>query len=284
MEALSVLILTHNEEKNIEKCILSLLPLTKNIFVVDSFSDDETVNICNKYGVTVAQNKWTTYADQLNWGLDNFDFNTPWLMRFDADEELTQGLVDGVKQFLKSPPEGITGVYVKRRVYFMGRWIKHGGYYPTWLLRVFKNGIGRCENLWMDEHIVLSEGETMKIHEDLIDKNNKDLTFWTDKHNKYSDREVLDIINKTENMQKTDLSASLGSGQASSRRWIKDKVYLKFPLFVRPFLYFIYRYFIKLGFLDGKEGLIFHFLQGFWYRFLVDAKYYEYKKNRSEDN
>ncbi|MCK5015838.1 MAG: glycosyltransferase family 2 protein [Candidatus Peribacteraceae bacterium] len=280
---LSVQILTHNEEKNIEKCIRSVLPLTNRIFVVDSGSTDKTVDVCEKYNVIVKYREWTNYAEQLNWGLDNFDFGTEWIMRLDADEELTPELVEAIKKFIDKPPKDVSGVYVKRRVYFMGRWIKHGGYYPTWLLRVFKNGIGRCENLWMDEHIVVSEGETIQIHEDLIDKNNKDLTFWTDKHNKYSDREVLDIINKMEKSQETDLSASLGDGQASSRRWIKDKVYLKFPLFVRPLLYFIYRYFIKLGFLDGKEGLIFHFLQGFWYRFLVDAKYFEYKKRQSEE-
>ena len=280
---ISVQILTHNEEKNIEKCILSILPLTDKIYVVDSGSTDKTVEICERYNVTVKSRKWTNYAEQLNWGLDNFDFKTTWIMRLDADEEITSDLVDALKDFINSPPANITGVYVKRRVYFMGRWIKHGGYYPTWLLRVFKKGIGRCENLWMDEHIVVSEGETMQIHQDIIDKNNKDLTFWTDKHNKYSDREVLDMINKAEKMEVSELAVSLNDGQASSRRWVKDKVYLNFPLFIRPLLYFVYRYFIKLGFLDGKEGLVFHFLQGFWYRFLVDAKYFEYKKNKSEN-
>jgi len=278
MNDISVQILTYNEEKNIEKCIKSVLPLTNRIFVVDSGSTDNTVAVCEKYGVTVKYRKWTNYAEQLNWGLDNFEFGTDWIMRLDADEELTDELVTALMQFLSEPPAAITGVYVKRRVYFMGRWIKHGGYYPTWLLRVFRNGIGRCENLWMDEHIVVSEGKNLMLHYDLIDKNNKDLTFWTDKHNKYSDREVLDIVNKIENMKNSELTVSLSDGQASLRRWMKDRIYLKFPLFLRPFLYFMYRYVFKLGFLDGKEGLIFHFLQGFWYRFLVDAKYYEYKK------
>jgi len=278
MSDISVQILTHNEEKNIEKCIRSVLPLTDKIFVVDSGSDDKTVEICESLGVKVVYRKWTNYADQLNWGLDNIGYDTTWIMRLDADEELMPELVLSIKKFINDPPDNVNGVYVRRRVYFMGKWIKHGGYYPTWLLRVFKNGIGRCENLWMDEHIVISEGETINIHQDLIDKNNKNLTFWTDKHNKYSDREVLDMINKDELSQQSGLAVSLSDGQASSRRWVKDKVYLNTPLFVRPLLYFIYRYFLRFGFLDGKEGLIFHFLQGFWYRFLVDAKYYEYKK------
>jgi glycosyltransferase involved in cell wall biosynthesis len=278
MDKLSVLILTHNEEKNIRKCLESILPLTKSIYIVDSGSDDKTVEIARSYGAEVASRKWTTYADQLNWGLDHFDFKTEWIMRMDADEEITEGLVKALHEFLASPPANISGVYVRRRVYFMGRWIRHGGYYPTWLLRVFRKGIGRCEALWMDEHMIVSKGETVKIHEDIIDYNNKDLTFWTDKHNKYASREVLDVLGKR-NPGGSDsvMAASLTQNQAHSRRWVKDNVYGRVPLFVRPFLYFIYRYFLRLGFLDGKEGLIFHFLQGFWYRFLVDAKLYEYE-------
>ena len=128
----------------------------------------------------------------------------------------------------------------------------------------------------MDEHIVVSEGETMFMKADIIDDNQKDLTFWTDKHNHYASREVLDIINKSQ-ISGDDSDMSL-HGQARLRRWVKDRVYGRMPLFVRPFIYFLYRYFIRLGFLDGREGLIFHFLQGFWYRFLVDAKVYEYRK------
>ncbi|MBI3441915.1 MAG: glycosyltransferase family 2 protein [Proteobacteria bacterium] len=281
MDKISVLILTHNEEKNIKKCLESILPLTKSVYIVDSGSDDKTVEVARGYGAEVAFHKWTTYADQLNWGLDNFDFKTDWIMRMDADEEITEGLVRALHEFLAAPPQDVSGVYVRRRVYFLGRWIRHGGYYPTWLLRVFRKGVGRCEALWMDEHIIVSSGRTVKIYEDIIDYNNKDLTFWTDKHNKYASREVLDVMAKRDRSESHDqLSPSLTQTQAHSRRWVKDNVYAKTPLFVRPFLYFIYRYFLRLGFLDGKEGLIFHFLQGFWYRFLVDAKIFEYTQQQ----
>lgn len=283
MSDLSILILTHNEEKNIQKCIKSILPLTDRIFVVDSNSNDKTVEICEQFGATVATHDWKTYADQFNWGLDSFDFQTGWIMRMDADEELTPELVISLREFLSDPPDYVTGVYVRRRVYFMGRWIKHGGYYPTWLLRVFRAGVGRCEALWMDEHIVLSEGKSINMAKDIIDKNNKDLTFWTDKHNKYASREVLDIVQNRHSSSNDDvLDSELTGSQASGKRWMKEKVYSRIPLFVRPFIYFIYRYVIRLGFLDGKEGLIFHLLQGFWYRFLVDAKLFEHyrKQNR----
>jgi glycosyltransferase involved in cell wall biosynthesis len=285
MDRVSVLILTHNEEKNIAKCIESILPLTQSIYVVDSGSDDGTVEICRRYGVHVTYRAWTTHADQFNWGLDHFDFGTEWVMRMDADEELTPELVAQLRAFFESAPGGVSGIYVRRRVYFMGRWIKHGGYYPTWLLRVFRRGAGRCEAVWMDEHIVLSSGTARKLYADIIDNNNKDLTFWTDKHNKYASREVLDVIAKrVRSGDGEKLTASLGESQAQARRWVKDRVYARVPLFVRPLLYFLYRYFLRLGFLDGKEGLIFHFLQGFWYRFLVDAKLFEYERLRRLNN
>lgn len=285
MTTLSVMILTHNEEKNIRKCIESILPLTNRILVVDSGSDDATTDICRGYGVEVGVRPWTTYADQFNWGLDQFQFDTEWVMRMDADEELTPELVRRLKMLLQDVSDDVSGFYVRRRVYFMGRWIRHGGYYPTWLLRVFRNGTGRCEALWMDEHIVLSSGRAVKVYADIIDKNNKDLTFWTDKHNSYSNREVKDILAKRGGSEHDGgrLTGVLSESQAQSRRWMKDNVYARTPLFVRPLLYFVYRYFIRLGFLDGKEGLIFHFLQAFWYRFLVDAKLYERELGRDAD-
>ena len=139
----------------------------------------------------------------------------------------------------------------------------------------------------MDEHIVVKSGAVIKINEDIIDKNNKDLTFWTDKHNKYATREMTDILNKqagqrAEELGDVSVGASLTGGQDSSRRWIKDNVYLRLPLFLRPLMYFLYRYVIRLGILDGREGLIFHFLQAFWYRFLVDAKVYEHRINQRQ--
>ena len=275
-----MLILAHNEERNIGKCVESLLPLTSKIFVVDSGSTDATLEICRAYGVRVAHRDWTTYADQFNWGLDHLPFHADWVMRMDADEELTPELRAALQEALDGPAADVNGFYVRRRVYFMDRWIRYGGYYPTWLLRVFRRGVGRCEALWMDEHIVLDHGRAVKLYADIIDRNNKDLTFWTDKHNKYASREVRDLVERRG--AEGRLAPSLGDSQAQSRRWVKEHVYGRAPLFVRPLLYFMYRYFIRAGFLDGKEGLIFHFLQGFWYRFLVDAKLYEYRRRRCE--
>jgi glycosyltransferase involved in cell wall biosynthesis len=278
MESLSVLILTANEERNIAKCLESIAPLGAKVYIVDSFSEDRTVEIARSMGATVLQNPWTCYADQFNWGLDHAGIDTDWVMRMDADEEIMPDLATAICDFLTAPPADVAGVYVRRRVYFMGRWIRHGGYYPTWLLRVFRRGVGRVEALWMDEHIVLDHGKTIEIKKDIIDKNNKDLAFWTDKHNRYSTCEVLDIVDSRRQAAAGVIEGELAGSQASARRWVKDKVYSRMPLFLRPLLYYFYRYFVRLGFLDGKEGLIFHFLQGFWYRFLVDAKLYEHRK------
>ncbi len=285
--SLSILILTANEEKNIGKCLASIAPLKANVHIVDSGSQDRTIEIAESMGATVTQRPWTTYADQFNWGLHNTHIDSQWVMRMDADEEITPELAKAINKFMLDPPADVAGIYIRRRVYFMGQWIRHGGYYPTWLLRIFRNGQGRCETLFMDEHIVVTGGRAMMMHEDIIDKNNKDLTFWTDKHNKYASREVKDILNKEINtLQGTTntetMEGSVTGRQDSNRRWLKDKLYLRAPLFVRPFLYFVYRYFLRLGFLDGTRGLIFHFLQAFWYRFLVDAKLYEHRLEQRE--
>jgi glycosyltransferase involved in cell wall biosynthesis len=275
---ISVVILTHNEELNLHTCLASLKPLKPEIFIVDSGSTDKTLEIAQKWGCHIFINPWTNYAEQLNWALKNLPFSHPWIMRLDADERLTPELIQELKETLPKTSENISGYQVKRRVFFMGRWMRHGGYYPTWLLRVWRTGIGTCEQRWMDEHIVLSEGKINNLKHDIIDENHKGLNFWIDKHNSYANREVRDMLF----MQSSDHDYLIEKGQlsqATQRRWVKQNLYGRSPLFMRSFLYFLMRYTIGLGFLDGIEGLIFHFLQGFWYRFLVDAKIYELRKN-----
>ena len=276
---LSVIILTKNEEANLLNCLNSLQKLNAEIFVVDSGSTDQTVEIAQKAGCQVFEHPFENQAKQLNWAIQNLPIATPWLMRLDADERLTPELAEELKLVLPQTSDDITGYQVKRRVFFMNRWIRHGGYYPTWLLRIWRTGLGTCEQRWMDEHIVLSQGKVANLQQDIIDENKKDLSFWIDKHNHYADREVKDLLNI--NVEQDDPLLKKGQlSQASQRRWIKKNFYGRSPLFLRAFLYFLMRYTIGLGFLDGKEGLIFHFLQGFWYRFLVDAKIYELRKKQ----
>ncbi len=275
LQDIAVIILTHNEEKHIERCLKSVLGFTDKIFIVDSGSTDQTVRIAESLGAKVIHNKWITYAVQFNVGIERNPFNTKWLMRMDADEYVMPELANEINQTLNVLAEDITGLYVKRRVMFMNQWIRRGGYYPIWLLRLWKNGKGICEELWMDEHIKLSEGRCVQLKNDIIDHNLNNLTWWTQKHNNYSIREAIDLLDIQYNFAETQrVEPRLFGSQEQRKRYLKIK-YASLPLFTRPFVYFCYRYFIKLGFLDGKKGLIWHFLQGFWYRFLVDAKLFE---------
>ncbi len=275
MNDVSVIILTHNEEKHIERCIQSLLHFTDKIFIVDSGSTDRTVALAESLGANVMHNPWVTYAVQFNFGINHTPFKTDWLMRMDADEYVTPELGQEIKETLAALNHDTTGIYVKRRVMFMNQWIKRGGYYPIWLLRLWRRDKGICEELWMDEHIKLSEGTTVQFKNDIVDHNLNNLTWWTQKHNNYAIREVIDLLDIKYNFTEANrvIPKLLGT-QDQRKRFLKLK-YASLPLFTRPFAYFLYRYFVKLGFLDGKKGLIWHFLQGLWYRFLVDAKIYE---------
>jgi glycosyltransferase involved in cell wall biosynthesis len=279
MQDLSVIILTLNEEKHIERCIKSLLAISDKIFIIDSGSTDNTVKIAENLGAIVLANPWVSYAFQYNFGIKNNPYNTKWLMRMDADEYILPELAAEINANLSLTPENIHGFYIKRRVIFMEKWIKHGGFYPYWLLRIWRNGSGYCEESWMDEHIRLEKGESAQMKNDLVDHNLNKLTWWIQKHNNYANREVIDLLNiKYDFNSKETVAPKLFGTQEQRIRWVKKR-YANFPLFTRPFIYFHYRYIFRLGFLDGYPGLMWHFLQGFWYRFLVDAKIYEVYKN-----
>jgi len=283
--SISVIILTFNEEKQIERCIKSAEKVSQDIFIVDSFSNDMTVEIANNLGAKVFSNRWVNYSRQFNWALANLPIKTKWIMRLDCDEYLTEELTQEINTLLPSLSEDITGIILKRRVYFMNSWVKHGGYYPINLLRIWQNGKGKCEERWMDEHIKIIEGKTIFFENDIVDDNVNNLTWWTNKHNNYATREAIDLLNIRYGFNKTEkINPSLNSTQDKKKRWVKERIYLRMPLFIRPFFYFIYRYLFKLGFLDGIPGLIWHFLQGFWYRFLVDAKIYDIKRRAKKEN
>ena len=285
MVDLTVVILKKNEEKNLRKCIESFRGLAKRFVIVDSGSTDGTEMLCGQLNEELQAvgsqldfyvHPWASYADQLNWGLDNTDITTEWSMRMDADEELLEDLAQEIDEKLGGLQKPVNGVILRRRTIFMGKWIKHGGRYPELLLRIFRTGEARCEMKIMDEHMILSEGIMVTFKHDLMDNNQKDLDWWTAKHNWYSNREVLDhqLSLGGDNLQEDGGS----SKQARIKRVVKNTGYYKLPKFFRAHLYFLYRYWIRLGFLDGTEGRIYHFLQAYWYRFLVDAKMYQCEK------
>ncbi|MEY4878535.1 MAG: hypothetical protein RJB62_3 [Pseudomonadota bacterium] len=267
MISLSVIILTKDEEANLPYALESLKPLGAKIYIVDSGSTDRTRAIAERHGCIVLANPFTTHAKQINWALDNLPIETEWVLRLDADEWLTPELVAELARKLPTLPPDITGLMLKRRVYFWGRWIRHGGYYPTWLLRVWRRGAARCEDRDMDEHMLITNGHIGDLEHDLVDENHKGLAFWIDKHNRYSDKEVTALRTGTVHTHATEVGASV-----ARKRKLKNGLYGRAPRFLRAFLYWAFRYVLQLGFLDGKAGFVFHFLQGFWYRLVVDAK------------
>lgn len=272
---LSVIILTYNEEQHIERCIASVRDIAAQIFVVDSFSTDRTRQIALSLGARVYENAWVNYSTQFNWALETIPLNTGWIFRLDADETVTPELKQELLARLPALPADVSGIYLKRRMVFLDRWIRHGAMYPIHMLRIWRRGDGFCEKRWMDEHIKLTAGRSESFAHDIVDHNLNNLGWWVSKHNGYASREAVDLLNLKYNLLQYDDVAPAFLGRAEQRkRWLKIR-YARLPLFVRPLLYFIYRYLFKLGFLDGKEGLIYHLLQGFWYRFLVDAKLYE---------
>ena len=268
MADLTTIILTYNEEKNIANAINSVLPISKRIVVIDSYSTDRTIEIVKSFGIEVYQNEWVNYSKQYQYGVNVANIDTQWVLRLDADERLTAKSAEEIEILCsENKNTEINGIIVRFTVTFMGKNLKYGGIYPFRKLLIYKNDKGYIEDRNMDEHIILTEGRSIELKNDSLHHDFKDLSAWIDKHNKYSSREVVDYfenINKLENGIKLNKSAKI-------KRFVKFKIYYKLPLGTRAHLYYIYRYYFKLGFLDGKEGKIFAFLQAYWYRFLVDA-------------
>lgn len=268
--SLTAIILTKNEEAHIERAISSALKVASRVVVVDSFSSDNTVDLAIRAGAEVYQNVWVSYAQQYNWALDNTSINTDWIMRLDADEYLDSTIVISLKS-LDRLPYDVTGIEINRPVCFRGTIIRYGAMNPVWLLRVWRRGLGRCETRWMDEHIILERGKIRKLGGSIVDYNLKDMTWWADKHNKYASREAADLILAKHKRYQVSSDFKLNR-QAAIKRWAKDSLYARSPLFVRAFIFSWYRIILRLGFLDGVNGLVFHTMQGLWYRLLVDAK------------
>lgn len=269
---LTVIILTFNEQRHIVRAINSVRNLAHRILVVDSGSTDDTVRLAQELGAEVLYNPWKNYANQFNWALEALPPDTQWILRLDADEIVSDELSQELRASLSSLNDDIDGAYVSRRMTFMGRTIRWGGVFPVRVLRLFRYGRGRCEVRWMDEHILL-QGECADFSGEILDDNRNSLSWWTDKHNAYSSREVVDLLNLEHGFMPHETVANLRNGrQAGVKRWLKEKVYARLPDGLRAFAYFLYRFVLRLGFLDGREGAKFHVLQGFWYRYLVDAK------------
>ena len=272
---ITTIILTYNEEKHIKRCIDHAKRTAKRIYVIDSFSIDKTCEIAEVCGAVVLQNKYANQAQQFQWALDNCKINTEWTMRLDADEYLSEELEKEMEERLLQLDKNVTGVYLRLGVIFMEHLLKHGYIKPVTILRLWRTGTAYMEQRWMDERCVLKVGEAVTFKHMFIDHNLNGLTFFTNKHNGYSNREVMVYFS-----QELGLS---GSDEKNALRNASKGKYYALPPFLRASLYFFIRYVCFLGFLDGKAGFIWATLQAYWYRFLIDSKLHEIKVRLGEN-
>jgi len=273
--SLTAVILACNERRHIGRAVACLEGLARRVVVVDSGSTDGTQDIARSMGAEVVTRRWVNHAEQLQWALDHCAIDTDWVLRLDADEIIRPDLAEWLRQQLPSLGSDVAGVSFDRRDYFLGRWIRHGGRFPLTLVRIWRAGQAKVEPRWMDEHMTIGTGRVVRAEGtfDHIDLN--DLTYFTAKHNGYATREAIDaLIRKYRLFAPASTQKDL-SRQARRKRWLKERVFNRMPLGLGPLGYFLQRYIFQLGFLDGRPGLIYHLLQGFWYRFLVDAKKHE---------
>jgi len=275
----TAIVLTFNEEKNLPACLESLAAWVENLYVVDSGSTDRTVEIARGAGAVVVEHPFENYGAQRNWAIDNLSIASPWTLHIDADERITLELRDSIIAALSRDPHEVDGFLVSRRTMFMGTWIKHGGHYPAWHLRLMRTGSGRCEDRLYDQHFYV-QGAVQKLQGDLIDTLTPDVATFIARHVRWATLEAAEHDTPPDATGR--IRGQLGTDNAiEQRRWLRDW-YGRWPLFVRPMAYFVYRYIVRLGFLDGRAGLVFHVLQGLWFRFLVDALILERRLRRKD--
>ena len=265
----TVILLSFNSEDTLGATLTSARQVSDEIFVVDSYSKDGTAELARSLGATVVQHAFEHYGAQRNWAIDNLPISQPWQLHLDADEWMDEQLVAAI-QALPDEPEH-AGYFLPRYLRFLGRVLRHGGMSPTWHLRLFRTGVGRCEDRKYDQHFLLRSGTTGQLPGRMIDDIRMPLTEWIARHNRWADGEVAELDAKETSGR---LQPDAHGNPAQRKRFLRQK-YNRMPLFIRPFALFVYRYFFRLGFLDGTEGLIFWVLQTFWFRFLVDAKIWE---------
>lgn len=280
---LTAIVLTYNEELHIARCLRSIRGLCDRIVVVDSNSTDATRTIAEELGAEVLRRPWPNkYAEQFNWGIDQADARTPWMLRIDADEYLTPELQSELSVALANAPEETTGFILPRLVKFQNRPIRWGGFYPQLLLRVWRTGAGRCEERMMDEHMVVQPGNTIRLKENIVDHNLNDIFWWTSKHNGYARREAADLIATRHRLLDAGNATGTLDKNSSVKRWVKVKIYSRLPGGLRAGMYFFYRFFLRAGFLDHPRVWVFHFLQAAWYRTLVDINVREFEDSVGE--
>ncbi len=266
----AVVILTRNEEANIAQALDSVSGWARQIFIVDSFSTDRTLDIAKAYQCEIVQHAFHNYAKQRNFAINGLAIESDWIFFLDADEWLTGELKKEISTVIGSNPVE-NGFYIKWRFIFMGRWIRRG-YYPTWILRLFRKGTARCEERGVNEHLIV-DGAVGRLNNDFIHEDRKSISEWIAKHNNYAGMEARELFKGS--CRSGEIDARFFGTQAERKRWLRNHVWNHMPPLVRPFLFFTYRYVFRGGFLDGRAALIYHFLQALWFPLIIDVKYLE---------
>jgi glycosyltransferase involved in cell wall biosynthesis len=276
---ISIIVLTFNAETTIGATLASAAAISDDIHVVDSYSTDRTLDIARAHGARIVQRPFENYGAQRNWAIDTLVLKHAWQLHLDADERISPELATELRGlFAAGPPGEIAGYYIPRLVHFHQRPLRHGGMYPIYHLRLFRNGRGRCESRRYDQHFYI-DGASAKLAAPMIDDIRLSLGEWTARHNRWADAEVDEILAPGGG----DVIQGGRGGDPVAEKRAQREWYYRRPMFLRAFLLFLYRYIWKRGFLDGKEGLIFYVLQTFWFRFLIDAKLHERRKAMAKD-
>ena len=279
----SFLMLTLNEEINLPNSLSLLSGWVDDIVIVDSFSTDRTLEVAAKYDARVFQNKFPGHARQWLWGMQNTGLKYDWVFMFDPDQRMTPELKLELEElFRRGVPADVNGFYVNRRSLFRGKWIRHGGFYPKYMLKLV-----RRSQVWFDEHEfdyrAYVPERTLKLRHDIIEENLKEekIWFWVEKHNGFAIKQAQEEMFRAVHPESWKTTPRFFGNTDQRILWLKIRFY-RLPLFVRPFLYFFYRYFLRLGFLDGGMGFLYHFLQAFWYRIIVDMNLHELRRKAKD--
>jgi glycosyltransferase involved in cell wall biosynthesis len=280
----SFIILTYNEEVHLDRLLRSISGLDAQIFILDSGSTDKTVFVAEQFGAMFLEHPFENHPRQWDHALKYFPVKTPWVICLDADQEVSPELKNRLLSFDDRDYPDVNGIYFNRKNYFKGRWIKHGGYYPFYLLKMFRYGTGYSDiNENMDHRfIVPGKPEVWKdgiIKEENLKENQ--ISFWIDKHNRYSDLVAQEEVERMMQLRTQTIQPRFWGSPDERTAWRKQ-LWWKLPRYMRPMIYFIQRIVFQLGILDGRTGIIFHFLQGFWFRLIVDVKIDEIIKKQKD--
>jgi len=275
-DRLAAVILTYNEEANLPDCLRTLQPLGCPVFVIDSGSTDRTLEIARLFGAHLLSHPFQNHTTQWQWALENLPCRPEWVLALDADQRLTpdaaQEIGSAVEAGGTADREQIEAYYINRRQIFRGKWIRHGGYYPKYLLKLFRKDRVRFDPRDLVDHHFYVPGRTAKLRHDLLEVNVKEdqISFWLEKHVRYARLLAQEELLRREKADAPLEAKALGS--PDHRALWRKGLWYRLPLYWRPFLFFIYRYFFQAGILDGKVGFIFHFLQAFWFRLVIDIQ------------